>query len=397
MSDHWISVFKESGRKFFYCEIRDPETGRVLGKRSTKETRKREALIAASKIAEKLISGEEDCDDSRSLTFDDFVDRFEKERHSGRRDSTRENMKSTVRKIREVLSPKLLRQFARSSELSKFEAHLREEELSLYSVKRHMSNVRTLLRWAHRIELIDRVPFVPIPDAKDLERTKGRAISEEEFDRIVRAVPRVVGMLRARSWARLLRGMWLSGLRRKEALALSWDEGPVQVDLSGITPRIVIAKGFEKNRRGGRYPMTPDFFTFLIEEFSIEERTGKVFHASSELKPELAYTDHTAGKIVQKIGQEAGVKAGKGRGGSIHFASSHDFRRSFGVRWSKRVEEEELRRLMRHSSIETTREFYIGREEDELSSSVWDQASPEDRERLRDHALTYAPTRSGRS
>jgi len=386
---NWISVYRRKGSRVFYCQVRDPETKQIIGTRSTRETREREALKAAQRIADEILSAERD-DDLEILSFDEFVDRYDREVLSGQRKSTRENMISTTRKVRSVLSPRLLRHFARGSEISRLAASLREEGLSLYSVKRHLSNVRTLLRWAHRLELIERVPFVPVPSPRDLERTKGRAITAEEFDRMIDVTPKVVGEARSRDWIRILRGLYLSGLRLREALSLSWDEGDFRLELDSELPRFRVRKSGEKSKRGGRYPITPDFFTFLLQEFPESEREGLVFHASTESKPELSYIPNNASRVIQSIGKRAGVKAGKGRGGEIHFASAHDLRRSFGVRWARKVDEDELRRLMRHSSIETTREFYIGSEDDLLAVDVWSTASEEERSILLDYANDHA-------
>ena len=41
----------------------------------------------------------------------------------------------------------------------------------------------------------------------------------------------------AAKWKRYLRGLWLSGLRLNESMALSWDEGaPFNADLAGKYP-----------------------------------------------------------------------------------------------------------------------------------------------------------------
>lgn len=385
----WIAVYKRSGSPNFYCQIRDPETGRVLGTRSTGERRKREALIAAERLAKEILDADGD-DEIEVLTFDEFAERYERDHLSKQRETTQADARTTIRMIREVLKPRLIRHLAKSTRIAEFETHLRESGIAPYTIKKHLSNVRKFLRYAHRLELIERVPFIPIPDPKDLERTKGRAISEEEFDRILAKVPDVVGDERSRDWTQLLRGLWLSGLRLGEALRLSWDEGDFVVDLSGELPRFRVKRSGEKSKRGGRYPITPDFYLFLLDEFTDEERTGLVFHPSSKARPSLPFTPNNASREIVKIGKRAGVKAGTGRGGEVHFASAHDYRRSFGVRWSKRVDEEELRRLMRHSTIETTREFYIGHEEDSFAVSVWDAISEEERARLRDHANNHA-------
>ena len=45
----------------------------------------------------------------------------------------------------------------------------------------------------------------------------------------------------------------------------------------------------------------------------------------------------------------------------MKYASAHDFRRAFGSRWANRVMPVILQQLMRHASISTTMEFYVGR------------------------------------
>ena len=49
---------------------------------------------------------------------------------------------------------------------------------------------------------------------------KGRAITAEEFERMVAAVPGVAGEEGAPDWRQYLRGLWASGLRLGESLDL---------------------------------------------------------------------------------------------------------------------------------------------------------------------------------
>jgi hypothetical protein len=52
-------------------------------------------------------------------------------------------------------------------------------------------------------------------------------------------------------------------------------------------------------------------------------------------------------------------------------ASCHDFRRSFGTRWAKRVMPAVLQQLMRHASVETTLTYYVALDTDELADELW--------------------------
>ena len=49
----------------------------------------------------------------------------------------------------------------------------------------------------------------------------------------------------------------------------------------------------------------------------------------------------------------------------------HDLRRSFGERWAALVPEMVLMEMMRHSSIETTRRYYKGRNAQRTADEVW--------------------------
>jgi len=73
----------------------------------------------------------------------------------------------------------------------------------------------------------------------------------------------------------------------------------------------------------------------------------------------------TAGNIIQDIGKKAHVVVAKDK-----FASAHDLRRSFGSRWSLRVLPAILQQMMRHESITTTMDYYVGREADLLNAQI---------------------------
>ncbi len=57
--------------------------------------------------------------------------------------------------------------------------------------------------------------------------------------------------------------------------------------------------------------------------------------------------------------------------GHPRYASAHDLRRAFGFRWSTRVMPPVLRELMRHESIDTTMQFYVGRNAEATAETVW--------------------------
>ncbi len=55
----------------------------------------------------------------------------------------------------------------------------------------------------------------------------------------------------------------------------------------------------------------------------------------------------------------------------VKYASAHDFRRAFGVRWAARLMPAQLMELMRHESIETTLRFYVGTDAQRTAEAAW--------------------------
>jgi len=73
-------------------------------------------------------------------------------------------------------------------------------------------------------------------------------------------------------------------------------------------------------------------------------------------------------KRVSRMGERAGVVVNKAAG---KFASAHDLRRAFGTRWAQRVRPAVLQRLMRHASIQTTMDYYVALDADDLAGDLW--------------------------
>jgi integrase len=172
----------------------------------------------------------------------------------------------------------------------------------------------------------------------------------------------------AAEWERLITGVWLSGLRLGEAVALSWDEGAAfAVDLSGRRPAFRIQAEGQKSGRDEVLPLTPDFAEWLLAAFPEAERVGRVFKVRSR-RDGQPLPSHHIGRVVSKIGRKAGVVTNKAEG---KYAGLHDLRRAFCTRWAKRVMPAVLRRLARHASITTTLAYYVDLDAAEVADELW--------------------------
>jgi integrase len=204
---------------------------------------------------------------------------------------------------------------------------------------------------------------------------RGRPITGEEFERMLKHVAPVVGEEHAASWKFYLRGLWLSGLRLGESLNLYWDRDDA-ISIHGIDRRRPMLRIHAEDEKGGQdrlLPITPDFVAFL-REVPENKRTGPVF--SPTLSRGRIRSTSTASHKISDIGgieQAAVVVDTKDTndGPVKQFATAHDLRRSFGERWAVRVMPIILKELMRHESIETTMKYYVGINAERTANEVW--------------------------
>ena len=167
----------------------------------------------------------------------------------------------------------------------------------------------------------------------------------------------------------LMEGLWLSGLRIGEALALTWDQWAdgIRIQVDGSDVYLLIDAEDQKNRETELYPVVDDFAEFLLHA-PPAERSGFVFNPCRSSGKVTRRIDTVSGWLVD-IGENAGVKVdqktvrnkktGKDEVKPL-YASAHDFRRAFGDRWSRIVPPMILKDLMRHASVATTEQFYVG-------------------------------------
>lgn len=368
-----VRIFHRAGRRFFEAQWEDPVTGRKRT-RSTKTAERRAAERFAAKLEVDLSAG----NDRQAIraTWQEAKERYELDVFPGLRVTSRGRMRDTFRLVERVIEPARVAAIA-EPQIAELTRHLRRAGRSEFTVKGHLVNLRVFLRWAHRQKLLDRVPTIDIP-SKPAGGMKGRPPTAEEFDRLLEATAKVVGDALAENWKRLLRGLWLSGLRLSEALALHWtDDSRLAIDLTHRRPMFRIQAESEKGRKFRLLPMSPDFYKFLMEQPAAERR-GYVFRPECPKTGGRPLLDWTS-KLISEIGRQAGVKVSerqtKDREGKplakVKYASAHDLRRAFGFRWSTKVRAPLLMQLMRHESIATTMQFYIGRDAEAAADEMW--------------------------
>ena len=265
--------------------------------------------------------------------------------------------------------------------MSRFQAEARREGMKATTLARHLRHIKAVLRWGERQGLLAKAPNIEMPKLpKGQSLAKHRAVTPEEFDRLLLAVPKVRPH-DAPAWERLLWGLWLSGVRLSEAVALDWNDGPFVLDTKGKHPVFYIEAAGQKSRRSEIVATAPDFAEWILAETPEAERHGRVFKLvdSSTGKPLAAAT---VGPVVSAVGRKAGVVVGQSEkvveenGKRVRkpvklFAGAHDLRRAFCSRWARKVMPAVLQRLARHSHISTTMNFYVCLTADEIGAELW--------------------------
>ncbi len=360
-----VHVVKYSGEKNLVLRYVDPITGKQKRK-SAGTTNNREAERAAERWEKELKAGK--FKPPEDLTWEEFRQRFEDHGLCDSSPGYFSVFHSAFKRFEEATEIQMLRDVPEV--LDKFELALRRSALSPNTVRTYLKHFRTAIMWAvEKGYLSDAPKKFRLPDTAD--EMKGRPLSETEFQAILAAVQGIVGADNVIDWTRYLTGLWLSGLRRQESLILSWDEhAPFAVDMTGLFPRFRINGKAQKSRKSQYLPMTPDFAEWLLSVFPEKDRTGLVFNPCGVAGARL--TGSEAGRYMSSIGKAAGVEVKPGSG---KFATCHDFRRSFGTRWSRRVMPAELKMLMRHADVETTMKYYVDIDSDHIAAGLWERFS----------------------
>jgi integrase len=302
------------------------------------------------------------------MGWDDFLDLYRERHLKHLRKRSRDSYESRLKIAGDVIRPSTLADMAKREAL----VDLRQNRLeggSAHYARSFMAAVLAALHWAEAEGILPSVPRLPRIKTSKLKAMKGRPITGEEFERILRCVPDVVGEEAAESYRHVLQGLWTSGLRIGELMTVSWDIPGTITPLwrKRREPVLIIPSEMQKNDTEEEIPLLP-WFEDLIQETPESQRTGWCFNPvsleskcgrppnSSRPQPEWV------AKVISRIGKKAQVvvsQRGEGEARKIKYASAHDLRRSCAERLQDAgVPEKVIQRIMRHESWETTRRHY---------------------------------------
>ena len=361
-----VHVIAHRDRPNLFMRYVDPLT-RQQFTRSTGTTKRREAEKIAAKWEADLREGRYTA--TTRISWEDFRERYDEEKLATLSPKTAQCASVVFNHVERILRPRRLSDLNQQA-LGLFQTQLRKTGIKETTIAGHLRHLRAALSWAVRQKMLAEVPLIEKPHrASGITKSmRGRPITAEEYERMLAVVPDVRKQ-DAPKWVRFLEGLWLSGLRLGEGLALSWDlDAPICVSLTSRFPKLRIWAEAQKSHRDQQLPLTPDFAELLLA-VPEEDRHGLVFGIEGP-DPGRPLSEKRASRTISAIGKRAGVVVNKADG---KFASAHDLRRAFGTRWAKRIMPATLQLLMRHSSIETTLKYYVEQDADEVSADLWNQ------------------------
>lgn len=328
--------------------------------RTTKETVRRQAERRAMEILREV----DEAGAMEVFGWQQFCLRYEAEHLAARPFKTREAFASARARLGDLCPEIRFVSDLDSKMLVQFAVRLRSEGKSEATIQAYRNHLMSSLKWAVEVEVIKSRPKPPkllrVPS-----ESRGRAITREEFERMLDQLPAVVGGEHESRWRWNLESIWLGGFRLGETFATYWEEsfdGHYFVDLDTDRPKMRIDQNAEKAFRNRVLPVTPDLAAHL-RSIPAHRRNGLVF--KWPLSRGYSTSRKTVSDRISALGKVAGVKVGRKK-----WASCHDIRRSYGSRWAMKVQPFVLRTLMRHSSVSTTERYYVSIQADRIADEI---------------------------
>lgn len=357
-----VRLIKRTGRQSFEAEFTDPRTGH-RHRKTLGTVNRREAEREAGRIEAELREGQWIA--TRKTKWKDFREKYETEGMFDLAPASVRVFQNAAVKLEKLVQPSTLQSLT-EERLNSFTTLCLSEGLSKHTIGAYLRHLKAALRWAVSQKLLMECPVIRMPKGTSSGKAKGRAVTGEEFERMLAAVPKVVPKIQVEAYRFLLQGLWWSGLRLGEALKLSWDNPKdLMVDLSGKRPFLRIRAAAEKGKKDRVLPLAPEAAE-LLQSIPEDERFGLVFKLRSRNDLGRPLRVDNVSPLLVEIGRKAGVRVSDSK-----TASAHDLRRSFGLRWADRVKPHVLQQLMRHASIQTTLTFYVQSDADEMAEAVW--------------------------
>jgi integrase len=347
----WIQQFRD--RATLQLQWHDPATGKRRS-RTAGTADPKEAEQARKDLEYELTHGK--FAEASRLTWSRFRELFEAEHVDNQRLNTRESYWATFDGFEQICHPGRLRSISERT-ISLYAAGLRKKGNEPSTVKTRLQLLRAALLWAVRQKMLAGCPNFPSIKVK---KKRPQPIPSESFEKLYDKAPD------AHMRTFLLCG-WLAGLRLCEALSLereATDTAPY-VDLA--QDRIVLPAEFAKACEDQWVPLD-----LLLREslLALPDTGPRFFRFVAKDQHEIC--ESAVGHRVIVLAAQAGVKL-----------TMHSLRKGFGCRYAGKVPAQVLQRLLRHSDIKLTMDYYAN-VDDAVREAVLGRKKPAIRDGSRD-------------
>jgi integrase len=271
------------------------------------------------------------------VTWERFRELFEEEYVGGLKPGSRDVYAQVLDRFERLCRPTLLRSVSART-LSSFAAAMRREKKrgkGGYAPKTIHTTLRLLraaLNWAKTQKLILEVPAFP---EVRLPKKKPQPVPEESFQKLLQGAKDE--MMRA-----YLRCGWLAGLRLEEAYLLEWEPTDKAPYLDLARNRIVLPAEYVKGAEDQWVPLDWE----LRRALEALPREGKRIFRFVGRGGVVLKRGSVSDRIV-RLAKKVGVKL-----------SMRSLRRGFGCYYAARSPAQVLQKLMRHSNISITMDYY---------------------------------------
>jgi integrase len=353
------------GRRHLVWRWTCPQTGKL--KQRSAGTGDRAEAVKRSGQLEAELSGRAMPTPSGANDWERCRDLYEAQHVGNLRPNTRSRIATALDHFAEIVRPVGMERI-NGRDIIEFRNQLRTKGLAHATAATIVRHVKAFFRWCRdEAEIVQRIPKFPRGESRNQgPKMKGQPITEDEFRRMLKAVKQIRPH-DAAEWRRYLRGLWLSGLRLRESIDLSWDGStPIVVRKIDGAWVLEIVAGYQKNGKASTTPITPDFAK-LLDQTKPSDRKGRVFRLTNEKG--AVFNHYWVSETIIRIAAAGSVMREKGNAGA------HDFRRSFCTRWAMRVPAATLQALARHGSIQTTLSYYVKYNAREMSLTLKKQFS----------------------
>lgn len=312
----WV---QDRPNRYLSLEWHDPITGRRRT-RSAKTNDFPTATKAAAELQANLNAGIERS--GESVSWDHFRDAFMEEHAAGLRPRSQEKFRSVFDRFESICNPTRLDRIDERV-LTAFVVGMRKLKREPWTIRNYLGGLRSAFRWAvvqgwmHAI----RIPAVKVP------RTRPKRIDPSD-------VAKLLAVADAEERALILLG-WLAGLRISEAWQLRWERTDLWPWVDVQHREIVFPARFVKAGADQSVPMHHELAAALQ---ALPRDRDRVMRPTER---------RNAGNRFADLADRAGV--------ALRY---HDLRRGFCSAIAAKHPPAVLMSLARHSSIQTTMQFY---------------------------------------